>query len=70
MPSLAATNKHLRTAGQRKEAVRLTVATSSAIEGISAPFRVKGVATKEVAKVTKKSVGPSRVKASRLVKTD
>lgn len=70
MPSLVATNKHLRTVGRRKEAVRLTVATSSAIEGISAPFKVKAGTAREVAKSTKKAVEPARVKASRPVKTD
>ena len=39
MASLAKTNKYLATSEQRKQAVRVTIATSSAIEGIHAPFK-------------------------------
>lgn len=39
MASLAVTNKHLSSATKREKAVHLTIATSSAIEGIYAPFR-------------------------------
>jgi hypothetical protein len=39
MASLALVNKHLATVAKRQQAVRLTVATSSAIEGIHAPFK-------------------------------
>lgn len=39
MPSLAATNKHLSSAAKREKAVHLTISTSSAVEGIYAPFR-------------------------------
>jgi hypothetical protein len=39
MATLAKSNKHLATPAQRARAVRVTVATSSAIEGIHAPFR-------------------------------
>ncbi|MCK9487942.1 MAG: hypothetical protein M0Q42_00805 [Xanthomonadales bacterium] len=38
MATLAKSNKHLATAAQRLHAVRVTIATSSAIEGIHAPF--------------------------------
>lgn len=38
MASLAKTNKFLATAEQRAKIVRASVATSSAIEGIYAPF--------------------------------
>lgn len=54
MASLAQTNKYLATAALRKRAVRVTIATSSAIEGIFAPFRptvprsTKVVATKKI----------------------
>lgn len=39
MPTLAQSNKYLATPALRKKAVRLTIATSSAIEGIYAPFK-------------------------------
>lgn len=45
MASLAHTNKHLSSAAKRQEAVRLTIATSSAIEGIHAPFKAIKPAT-------------------------
>ncbi len=41
MASLAKTNKYLATAAMRQKVVRMTVATSAAIEGIHAPFREK-----------------------------
>lgn len=41
MASLAKTNKYLATAAMRQKVVRMTVASSSAIEGIQAPFREK-----------------------------
>jgi hypothetical protein len=41
MVTLAKSNPYLATADQRKRAVRVTIATSSAIEGIHAPFREK-----------------------------
>lgn len=46
MASLAQTNKHLATAAQRRHAVRITVASSSAIEGIHAPFKTAKTALK------------------------
>lgn len=49
MASLTRSNKHLATAAKRQKAVRLTIATSSAIEGIHAPFKGK-VASKTAAK--------------------
>lgn len=39
MASLAQTNKYLATEAMRKKAVRVSVETSSAIEGIYAPFK-------------------------------
>lgn len=39
MASLAQTNKYLATEAMRRKVVRVAVATSSAIEGIYAPFR-------------------------------
>jgi hypothetical protein len=41
MASLAKTNPYLATPAMRRKVVRMTVATSSAIEGIHAPFRKK-----------------------------
>lgn len=49
MASLAKTNKYLATAEQRKQAVRLTIATSSAIEGIFAPFEARKAAKRAAA---------------------
>jgi hypothetical protein len=46
MASLAVTNKHLSSPAKRAKAVRLTISTSSAIEGIYAPFREKTTAGK------------------------
>jgi hypothetical protein len=45
MASLIRSNKHLATSAQRQNAVRVTVATSSAIEGIHAPFKPANAAT-------------------------
>jgi hypothetical protein len=39
MATLAKTNKHLATDARRKDSVYVTVSTSSAIEGIHAPFK-------------------------------
>ena len=39
MASLALSNKHLSSAAKREKAVHLTVSTSSAVEGIRAPFK-------------------------------
>jgi hypothetical protein len=41
MANLAQTNKHLSSAAKRKASVFITVSTSSAIEGIRAPFAKK-----------------------------
>jgi hypothetical protein len=46
MASLARSNKHLSTRAKREKAVQLTVATSSAIEGIRAPFKGAKTANK------------------------
>jgi hypothetical protein len=46
MASLALSNKHLSTRAKREKAVQLTVATSSAIEGIRAPFKGAKAASK------------------------
>ncbi|TAM62029.1 MAG: hypothetical protein EPN49_05570 [Rhodanobacter sp.] len=58
MASLALSNKHLATPAQRRQAVLLTVATSSAIEGIHAPFKqgkAPGKATKPAAAKVKRA---------------
>ncbi|MFT3755285.1 MAG: hypothetical protein QM769_04965 [Pseudoxanthomonas sp.] len=39
MAVLSQTNPYLSTAAKRKLAARVTIATSSAIEGITAPFK-------------------------------
>lgn len=54
MASLALSNKHLATAAQRKKAVRLSVATSSAIEGIHMAPKPKRAAKAKKAKAAKK----------------
>lgn len=61
MPSLAEANKYLATEATRRKVVRVSVATSSAIEGIYAPFRkakpvkkVKAPAGKPKAKPAKR----------------
>ena len=46
MASLTLSNKHLSTRAKREKAVQLTVATSSAIEGIRAPFKGAKIAGK------------------------
>lgn len=43
MASLALSNKHLSSAAKREKAVHLTVSTSSAVEGIRAPFKAAAV---------------------------
>lgn len=53
MASLAKTNKHLATAEQRKQVVRISIATSSAIDGIYAPFRQPKAARKAPAEGVK-----------------
>lgn len=54
MASLALSNKHLSSAAKREKAVRLTIATSSAIEGIRAPFKVKTTKRAVAKQATKK----------------
>jgi hypothetical protein len=49
MASLIRSNKYLATGALRQKAVRVTVATSSAIEGIHAPFKPAKVATEKLA---------------------
>lgn len=41
MAALSRSNKHLAGAAKRRKAVLVTVATSSAIEGIHAPFKAE-----------------------------
>ncbi|MCG6117956.1 MAG: hypothetical protein MEQ07_07145 [Aquimonas sp.] len=53
MASLAKTNKYLATAEQRKQVVRISIATSSAIDGIHAPFRQPKAAKKAPAEGSK-----------------
>lgn len=72
MASLAQTNKHLATPEQRQRAVRVTIATSSAIEGIHAPFKgaAKGVkaTAKSVAKTTVRKVMVKAVSAKKVAR--
>ncbi|MFY7871717.1 MAG: hypothetical protein ACOVQL_05020 [Limnohabitans sp.] len=63
MASLAKTNKYLATAEQRKQVVRITIATSSAIDGIYAPFKQPKAAKKapaEGVKVVRKGRKPPK----------
>ena len=53
MANLAATNKHLASAAKLKETVYVTVSTSSAIEGIRAPFKRKASNATQAAKAAK-----------------
>lgn len=53
MASLRATNKYLSSASKRANAVRVTVATSSAIEGIHASFPARAAASKKSGKAQK-----------------
>ena len=53
MANLAATNKHLASAAKRKESIYVTVSTSSAIEGIRAPFKRKSSNATQAAKAAK-----------------
>ena len=70
MPSLAKSNRHLATPAQRQRVVRVTIATSSAIEGIHAPFkgatkvvkvRAKSAAKKVASKVVEKAATTKKV---------
>ncbi len=61
MASLAHTNKHLATAEQRKRIVRLTIATSSAIEGIHAPFKPRKAAAKTQTTLAKLRSKPGKI---------
>lgn len=71
MTSLTLTNKHLASAAKRQKAVRLTIATSSAIEGIHAPFkattvkRVKAAAKSGKVKTGVKAVVVKSVKRAK-----
>ena len=69
MASLATTNKHLSSAAKREKAVRLTIATSSAIEGIHAPFKPERVGAKKAAGKAKTPAKPVGVKAARRAKS-
>jgi hypothetical protein len=57
MGTLAKSNKHLSSAAKRKASVFVTVSTSSAIEGIRAPFKsmkANGAQARETPKPAKK----------------
>lgn len=69
MASLAASNKHLSSAIQREKALRLTIATSSAIEGIHAPFKAQKVVGTKLAGKPKPPAKPAGVKAARRAKS-
>lgn len=62
MASLARSNQHLSTPAKRKKAVRLTIATSSAIEGINAPFKRAKAAKPKKAKAAAKAAKVKRAK--------
>ncbi|MEJ7745559.1 MAG: hypothetical protein WKF61_02160 [Luteimonas sp.] len=68
MASIASANKHLSSLAKREKAVRLTIATSSAIEGIHAPFKSRDGAVKKVASKGKTSkagnLKPRRAKSA------
>lgn len=55
MASLALSNKHLSTPAKRKQAVWLTIATSSAIEGIHAPFKQAAGKSRKPVKTVKRA---------------
>jgi Fic family protein len=66
MPTLARTNRYLASAAKRSEAVRLTIGTSSAIEGIHAPFRGRQGKVTEAAVEPREAIRKgSPVKSSR-----
>lgn len=67
MGTLRATNKYLSSARKRANAVRVTVATSSAIEGIHAPFQARS-AKARTAKAGK-AIGGGAVKPSQHAKS-
>lgn len=69
MASLAISNKHLSSAIKRQKALRLTIATSSAIEGIRAPFKAAKAGGGKAAGKTKKPAKPGGLKASRRAKS-
>jgi hypothetical protein len=64
MASLARSNKHLSTPAKREKAVRVTIATSSAIEGIHAPFKRAKAAVKAADKA-KPATSPLKPKRAR-----
>lgn len=64
MASLASSNRHLSTRSKREDAVRVTIATSSAIEGIRAPFKVVKVVRKAGAVKAANKSGKSKPQAS------
>lgn len=64
MASLARSNKHLSTPAKREKAVRVTIATSSAIEGIHAPFKRAKAAAKAAGKA-KPATGALKPKPAR-----
>jgi|GEM_PF-7100350 len=59
MASLSLSNKHLATPTKRQKAVHVTIATSSAIESIRAPFK-HAKATDKTIKIAR-TVGVKRV---------
>lgn len=68
MATLRSSNKYLSSASKRAIAVWMTVATSSAIEGIHAPFKARTAASKKPAK-TKKGSASRKVRDSRHAKS-
>ncbi|HVR82204.1 MAG TPA: hypothetical protein VHF02_09005 [Luteimonas sp.] len=69
MASLASSNKHLSSAAKRQKAVRLTIATSSAIEGIHTPFKAQKVVARKAAGKAKTPAKPAGLKAARHAKS-
>lgn len=70
MGSLATTNKYLSSAAKRQKAVRLSIRTSSAIEGIHAPFKSKrGKVAKQANKRPIAAPKSSAIKPARRAKT-
>ena len=61
MGSLVTTNKYLSSAAKRQQAVWLSIRTSSAIEGIHAPFNTKrGEVTPQANTSERPGIKPAR----------
>jgi hypothetical protein len=69
MASLALTNKHLASAAKRQKAVRLTISTSSAIEGIHAPFKAAKANPRVAATKAKPAMKATKLKPSKRATT-